>query len=117
LSASHNCISDIIAGRIWIIARWDIQHGEELTYDYGFELEGYAKRRGPGWLPGLATIGWSNRLGWYEGLHLRLAVSPVGVITGVGFGSASTQDQRLAETFFARRRCPHPQWCGAGARG
>src|SRR5215510_12016453 len=26
-----------------------------------------AKRRGAGWLPGLADIGWSNRLGWYEG--------------------------------------------------
>jgi SET domain-containing protein len=43
-SCEPNCISDIIAGRIWIIARRDIQHGEELTYDYGFELEGYAQR-------------------------------------------------------------------------
>src|SRR5262245_19759058 len=41
-----------------------------------------AKRRGAGWLPGLADIGWSNRLGWYEGFHLLLAVNPVGVITG-----------------------------------
>ncbi len=37
-----------------------------------------AKRRGAGWLPGLADIGWSNRLGWYEGVHLLLAVNPVG---------------------------------------
>jgi hypothetical protein len=29
-----------------------------------------AKRRGASWLPGLADIGWSNRLGWYEGFHL-----------------------------------------------
>jgi hypothetical protein len=28
-----------------------------------------AKRRGAGWLPGLADIGWSNRWGWYEGVH------------------------------------------------
>ena len=42
-----------------------------------------AKRRGAGWLPGLADIGWSNRLGWYEGVHLLLAVNPVGVITRV----------------------------------
>src|SRR5215831_14645482 len=41
-----------------------------------------AKRRGAGWLPGLADIGWSNRLGWYEGFHLLMAVNPVGVITG-----------------------------------
>jgi hypothetical protein len=74
-----------------------------------------AKRRGLGWLPGLANIGWSNRLGWYEGFHLLLAVSPVGVITGLGFGPARTKDQRLADTFFALRGCPQPQWRGAGA--
>jgi hypothetical protein len=65
-----------------------------------------AKRRGAGWLPGLADIGWSNRLGWYEGFHLLVAVNPVGVITGLGFGPASTKDQPLAETFFALRRWP-----------
>jgi hypothetical protein len=51
-----------------------------------------AKRRGPCWLPGLADIGWSNRLGWYEGFHMILAVNPVGVITGFGLGAASTKD-------------------------
>src|SRR5689334_5446123 len=40
------------------------------------------KGRGAGWLPGLADIGWSNRLGLYEGVHLLLAVNPTGVITG-----------------------------------
>jgi hypothetical protein len=74
-----------------------------------------AKRRGPGWLPGLANSGWSNRLGWYEGFPLLLAVSPGGVITGVGFGPARTKDPLVAETFFALRRCPPPQWPGAGA--
>src|SRR5207253_8684339 len=67
-----------------------------------------AKRRGTGWLPGLADIGWSNRLGWYEGFHLLLAVNPVGVITGFGFGPASTKDQPLVDTFFALRCQPHP---------
>ena len=51
-----------------------------------------AKRRGAGWLPGVADIGWSNRLGWYEGFHLLLAVKPLGMITGFGFGPASTKD-------------------------
>jgi hypothetical protein len=55
-----------------------------------------AKRRGAGWLPGLADIGWSNRLGWYEGFHVLLAVTPWGMITGFGFGPASTKDQPLA---------------------
>jgi hypothetical protein len=68
-----------------------------------------AKRRGAGWLPGLADIGWSNRLGWYEGFHLLMAVNPVGVITGFAFGAASTKDQPLADTFFALRRSPHPR--------
>src|SRR5690349_1542800 len=48
-----------------------------------------AKRRGAGWLPGQADIGWSNRIGWYEGFHLLLSVTPIGVITGFGFSSAS----------------------------
>jgi hypothetical protein len=73
------------------------------------------KRRGAGWLPGLADIGWSNRLGWYEGFHLLLAVNPLGVITGFGFGAASTKDQPLAETFFALRRYPHPRLTSVGA--
>jgi hypothetical protein len=74
-----------------------------------------AKRRGWGWLPGLADIGWSNRLGWYEGFPLLLAVNPIGVITGFGFGAASTKDQPLADAFFALRRYPQPEWQGAGA--
>jgi len=74
-----------------------------------------AKRRGAGWLPGLADIGWSNRLGWYEGFHLLLAVNPLGVITGFGFGPASTKDQPLAETFFALRRYPHSGLASVGA--
>lgn len=65
-----------------------------------------AKRRGTGWLAGYADIGWSNRLGWYEGFRLLMAVSPKGVITGFGFGAASTADQPLAETFFAARQHP-----------
>jgi hypothetical protein len=60
-----------------------------------------AKHRGAGWLPSLAAIGWSNRLGWYEGFHLVLAVNSLGMLTGFGFGPASTKAQPLAETFFA----------------
>lgn len=74
-----------------------------------------AKRRGAGWLPGLADMGWSNRLGWYEGFHLLLAVTPIGVITGFGFGPASTKDPPLAETCFALRRYPHPGLASVGA--
>lgn len=74
-----------------------------------------AKRRGAGWLAGHADIGWSNRLGWYEGFRLLIAVSPAGVITGFGFGAASTADQPLAETFFATRRHPSSRLSSVGS--
>jgi hypothetical protein len=67
-----------------------------------------AKRRGSGWLTGQASIGWCNRLGWYEGVRLLSAVTPLGAITGFGFDSAQRKDQPLATTFFAARRCPQP---------
>ena len=68
-----------------------------------------AKRRGAGWLPGQADIGWSNRLGWYEGFHVLISVNPQGVITGFSFAPASTKDQLLAEDFLAFRHRPHPR--------
>lgn len=74
-----------------------------------------AKRRGAGWLAGLANIGWSNRLGWYEGFHLLMSVNPVGVITGFGFSQASTRDQLLAESFFGLRRFPNPRVTSVGS--
>ena len=64
------------------------------------------KRRGR-WLAGYADIGWSNSLGWYEGFRLLVALNPTRVITG--FGSASTKDQPLAETFFALRCEANPR--------
>jgi hypothetical protein len=63
-----------------------------------------AKRRGSGWLAGQADIGWSNRIGWYEGFHLLTSITPSGVITGFGFAAGSYNDHRLAETFFAARQ-------------
>ena len=74
-----------------------------------------AKRRGAGWLPGLTAIGWSNRLGWFEGVRLLLAVTPAGVITGFGIGPGSAKAQPLAETFFALRRHPYRRAGSVGA--
>jgi hypothetical protein len=73
-----------------------------------------AKRRGSGWLAGYADIGWSNRLGWYEGFRLLVAVNPAGVVTGYGFGSASTTDQQVAETLFAVRHRPERRLASVG---
>lgn len=71
-------------------------------------------RRGPGWLAGLADYGKSNRLGFYEGFHLLLSVNPSGVITGFGFGPASTKDSTLADTFLAARAQPQPRLSSVG---
>ena len=74
-----------------------------------------AKRRGHGWLAEYADIGWSNRLGWYEGFSLLTAVEPSGVITGFCFGAASTADQPLAETFYNLRANPNPRLISVGS--
>lgn len=37
-SCDPNCESDIIRGKIWIRAIKDIKKGDELTYDYGYDL-------------------------------------------------------------------------------
>ena len=66
------------------------------------------KRRGRGWLAGQADIGWSNRLGWYHGVHLLVASSPSGVPTGYGLAAASCKEQTMAGTFLAARWQPHP---------
>lgn len=64
------------------------------------------KRRGEGWLVGAADLGYSNRLGWYEGFYLLTSVTPEGVLTGFGFAPASAKDQSVAESFFALRADP-----------
>ncbi len=95
----------------------DLLQAESSPYE---ALDGMAvevrdrRRRGNGWLPGLANIGWSNRLGWYEGFYLLTASTTEGVITGFGLGPASTNDRQMAETFFATRRCPDPRLPSVG---
>lgn len=73
-----------------------------------------AKRRGAGWLAGLADIGTCSRLGWYEGLRLLVSVTPRGAITGWGLGPASTNDRALADTFFAARATPEARLPSVG---
>ena len=73
-----------------------------------------AKRRGAGWLAGLANIGRSGRLGWFEGLQLLTTVSPEGVLTGFALAPASTKEQQLAEGFLAARRHPDPRCPSVG---
>jgi hypothetical protein len=95
----------------------DILEAEPSPYE---TIDGMAvevrdrRRRGHGWLEGLANIGWSNRLGWYEGFYLLISNTATGVVTGFGLGPASTNDRRMAETFFAARSHPDPQLPSVG---
>jgi len=40
-SCDPNCETDIIRGKIWIIALRDIVKGEELAYNYNYDIEDY----------------------------------------------------------------------------
>lgn len=65
-----------------------------------------AKRRGRGWMPGQTALGYSNRLGWYHGFRVLLAVVRTGVITGFGFAPANENDRALTDTFLEQRIYP-----------
>ncbi|HEY2951594.1 MAG TPA: SET domain-containing protein-lysine N-methyltransferase [Verrucomicrobiae bacterium] len=40
-SCAPNCDAELIDGRVWIIANRDIRAGEELTFNYGYDLDDY----------------------------------------------------------------------------
>jgi len=104
----------ITAFSLYLVELLEAQHCLYEALDSTAAVTRDAKRRGSGWLAGQADIGWSNRLGWYEGFHLLLCVNPMGVITGFGFGAASTHDQLLASTLFAARQHPSARLPSAG---
>jgi hypothetical protein len=62
-----------------------------------------AKRRGRGWLAGIAAIGRCLRRGWIHGLRLLVCATPDGVVTGWGVGAANANDHELAETLLTLR--------------
>jgi len=74
-------------------------------------------RRGNGWFCGIADIGKSNRIGWFEGFHVLAAVDPCGVITGYCFAPASVNDRHVAEAFFALRQHPDRRVPSVGCIG
>lgn len=72
------------------------------------------KRRGAGWLPEIAALGYCTRLGWYTGIRLLVCCGPRGAITGYGLAPGNTNDRSLAETFLAARHHPHPDLPSVG---
>jgi hypothetical protein len=112
LLRSHHAA--IVACFLPLVDRLDGRHGLYAALDGSAVPPRDAKRRGAGGLPGLAEIGGSNRLGWYDGSPLLMAVNPRGILTGCGVGPASAKDQPLAETVFALRQQPHPGYPSVG---
>lgn len=66
-----------------------------------------AKRRGRGWLAGIAAIGRCLRRGWIHGLRLLVCATPEGIVTGWGVGPANANDHALAETLLTLRAAPN----------
>jgi hypothetical protein len=73
-----------------------------------------SRRRGRSWLAGQANLGRCTRVGWYYGLHALTCCTREGVITGSGLAPASTNDQRLAQTFFHARQAQPQRLRGVG---
>jgi SET domain-containing protein len=40
-SCAPNCDAELVEDQIWIVARRDIDVGEELTFNYGYDLQDY----------------------------------------------------------------------------
>lgn len=43
-SCDPNCESDIIKDRVWLYTTRDVKEGEELTYNYGYDLDDFEYR-------------------------------------------------------------------------
>ena len=97
----------IVAFFLHLVERLDARHVLYEVLDTTGVPVRNVKRRGRGWLAGLADIGWCTRLGWFNGFRLLLASNPEGVITGFGFGAGSAKDQPLADTFVVLRQHSH----------
>jgi uncharacterized protein len=40
-SCDPNCVAELLNGQIWITARRNIRAGEEITFDYGYDLDSF----------------------------------------------------------------------------
>lgn len=99
---------------LWLAARLGTEGAPYEVLDGTAVPTRNAKRRGRGWLVGVADIGKCLRRGWIEGLRLLVSTTPDGPVTGWGVGPASTNDRALAETLFTQRATPTRQLASVG---
>jgi hypothetical protein len=71
-------------------------------------------RRGAGWMPEAADVGYCSRLGFFQGFGVLTCVAPDGAVTGFAVAPASAKDQPLADAFLNARRNPRPDCPFAG---
>jgi hypothetical protein len=104
----------IVAFGLWLVEQMQARYVEyEILDTTGVPVRN-VKRRGRGWLAGMANIGWCTRAGWYNGFRLLISVTPEGVITGFGFGEGSAKEQPLADTMLALRSQAQPMLPSVG---
>lgn len=100
---------------LWLAARLGAAGAPYEALDGTAVSTRNAKRRGLGWLPGIADIGKCLRRGWIEGLRVLVCTTPEGTVTGWGVGPASANDRALAETLLGQRQHPLPALASAGS--
>ncbi len=66
-SCSPNCDAELDEWRIWIVARRPIEPGEEITFNYGYDLENYKEHP--------CRCGASNCVGYILGEEFMAHVS------------------------------------------
>jgi len=111
---THKYASALVAFGVYLAKQLKVEHAPYEILDTSGVPVRNVKRRGQGWLAGLANIGKCSRLGWYNGFRLLLATTPQGVITGFAFGAGSAKDQPLTEAMLAVRSQPRPAVASVG---
>lgn len=91
-------------------ARWCAYEAVDLTAAPVRDL----KRRGRGWLGQYTALGFSRKLGYFEGFTVLVASTPSGVITGYGFAPANTNERPMADTLLSARADADPRLVSAG---
>lgn len=108
-------LGDLLAAfALWLAERPGLPAAAFELLDTTLQPVRNAKRRGRGWLAGLADRGWSGRLGWVEGVRVLVGAAPCGVITGWGVAPASTGERAMAETLLRERGDRAPRLASAG---
>lgn len=106
---------DLVAGFLLALAGWmDANDSVYEALDMTFATTRNPVRRGTGWLIE-AERGWKNSINsWSWGFNILAAITPSGIVTGFGIGSATSKEQPMAESFLMLRKYPDPRAASVG---